>query len=79
MMSTAFNSNAINAIVGLMLPGALLGLGAPTQDAAFVAIFYVGLTALAVALALRGKGLDRRVGSIIIVAYLVFVAILATR
>jgi hypothetical protein len=34
---------------------------------------------LAVALALRGKGLDRRVGSIIIVAYLVFVAILATR
>jgi cation:H+ antiporter len=79
MMSTAFNSNAINAIVGLMLPGALLGLGAPTQDAAFVAIFYVGLTALAVALALRGKGLDRRIGSIIIVAYFFFVAILLTR
>lgn len=73
MMSTAFNSNAINVIVGLMLPAALLGLATPTEDASFVAIFYVGLTALAVALALRGKGLDRRAGSIIIGAYLVFV------
>jgi cation:H+ antiporter len=79
MLSTAFNSNAINAIVGLMLPAVILGLGAASGDAGVVALSYVGLTALAVALAFVGKGLDRRAGTIIIVAYFVFVAVLATR
>ena len=79
MLSTAFNSNALNVIVGLLVPAVILGLGAPSQDTGFVALFYVGLTAWAVALALRGRGLDRGSGSIIIVAYLVFVAVLATR
>jgi cation:H+ antiporter len=76
MLSTAFNSNAINVIVGLTIPAAILGLGAPSQDAGFVALFYLGLTALAVALALQAKGLNRRSGSAIIVAYLLFVAVL---
>ncbi|HEX7473613.1 MAG TPA: hypothetical protein VF323_11065 [Candidatus Limnocylindrales bacterium] len=78
-LSTAFNSNAINVIVGLLIPAAILGLGAASQDARFVALFYVGLTAGAVGLALRQRGLDRRSGSIIVVAYLVFAAVLATR
>ena len=76
MMSTAFNSNAINMIVGLTVPAAILGLGAPTQDAGFVAFFYLGLTAFAVALALQAKGLNRRSGSAIIAAYVLFVAVL---
>jgi cation:H+ antiporter len=79
VLSTAFNSNAINVIAGLMLPALILGLGSSSQDARFVALFYLGLTALAIALALHGKGLDRRAGSIIIVAYVIFVAVLATR
>jgi cation:H+ antiporter len=79
MLSTAFNSNAINAIVGLMLPAVILGLGGATRDAGFVAAAYLGLTALAVALAFLGRGLDRRAGSTIIVAYLVFVVVLVTR
>ena len=76
MLSTAFNSNAINMIVGLTLPAAILGLGAPSQDAGFVALFYLGLTAFAVALALQAKGLNRRSGSAIIGAYVVFAAVL---
>ena len=76
MLSTAFNSNAINVIIGLTIPAAILGLGAPSQDVGFVALFYLGLTALAVALALQAKGLNRRSGSVIIGAYLVFVALL---
>lgn len=76
MLSTAFNSNAINMIVGLTLPAAILGLGAPSQDAGFVALFYLGLTAFAVALALQAKGLNRRSGSAIIAAYVVFAAVL---
>jgi cation:H+ antiporter len=78
-LSEAFNSNAINAIVGLMLPGAILGLTRPSGDALFVALSYVILTEGCVVLALRGRGLDRRAGSLIIVGYLVFAAVLATR
>jgi cation:H+ antiporter len=79
VLSTAFNSNAINVIVGLLIPALILGLGGPSDEATFVALFYVGLTALAIALALRGKGLDRRSGSLIIAGYLVFAAVLVTR
>jgi cation:H+ antiporter len=78
-LSEAFNSNAINAIVGLMLPGAILGLTRPSGDALFVALSYVIMTEGCVGLALRGRGLDRRAGSLVIVGYLVFAAVLATR
>jgi len=78
-LSEAFNSNAINAIVGLMLPGAVLGLTRPSGDGLFVALSYVTLTVASAALALPGRGLDRRAGSLIIVGYLVFAAVLATR
>jgi cation:H+ antiporter len=79
VLSTAFNSNAINVIVGLLIPALILGLGGSSDDATFVALFYVGLTALAIALALQGKGLDRRSATIIIAGYLVFAAVLITR
>jgi cation:H+ antiporter len=79
VLSTAFNSNAINVIVGLLIPALILGLGGPSDEATFVALFYVGLTALAIALALRGKGLDWRSGSIIIAGYVIFAAVLVTR
>ena len=78
-LSEAFNSNALNIVIGLLLPGALLGLVAPSGDAAFVAKSFLALTAGAVALALRGRGLDRRAGSIIIVCYIVFAGVVATR
>jgi cation:H+ antiporter len=77
-LSEAFNSNAINAIVGLMLPGAILGLTRPSGDALFVALSYVLFTGASAALALPGRGLDRRAGSLIIIVYLVFAAVLAT-
>jgi cation:H+ antiporter len=78
-LSTAFNSNAFNVIVGLLIPGALLGLARPLDDALFVALSYLALTGASIALALRGRGLDRRAGSVIIAGYLVFAAVLATR
>jgi len=78
-LSAAFNSNALNVIVGLLLPGAILGLVAPSRDALFVAISYAFLTSAAVALALRGRGLDRRSGTLIIAGYLIFAGVLATR
>jgi cation:H+ antiporter len=79
VLSTAFNSNAINVIVGLLIPAMILGLGGASDDAIFVALFYVGLTALTIALALQGKGMDRRSGTIIIAGYVVFAVVLVTR
>ncbi len=78
-LSTAFNSNALNVLVGLLLPAAILGIGGPSSDRLLVAVSYVGLLAVTVGLAFRGRGLDRRTGAIIIVGYLVFAAMLATR
>ena len=78
-LSTAFNSNAINVILGFLVPAAFLSLVQPSADGRFVAVAYAVLTAMTVVLALMGRGLDRRAGSIIIVAYLVFVGVLATR
>jgi cation:H+ antiporter len=78
-LSTAFNSNVVNVVVGLLVPAAILGLGARSDDALFVALSYVAITASAVALAIRGRGLDRRAGAVIIAAYLLFAVVLGTR
>ncbi len=78
-LSEAFNSNIFNVIIGLLIPAALLGLATSAGDAIFVAGSYIAMTCLAVALALAGRGLDRRAGSVIIVAYVAFVIGVAVR
>ena len=78
-LSVAFNSNAFNVIVGLLVPGTLLGLARPSGDEVLVAMSFLTLTAASVALALSGRGLDRRTGSVVIAGYLVFAGVLVTR
>ncbi|MGH2465387.1 MAG: sodium:calcium antiporter [Candidatus Limnocylindrales bacterium] len=78
VLSTAFNSNAINVIVGFLVPAAILGL-ATSSDALLVAGSYLGLTVIAVVLAFRARGLDRRSGSVVIAAYVLFLVALVTR
>jgi Ca2+/Na+ antiporter len=78
-MSTAFNSNAINVVAGFLVPAAIIGLGPLGGDGLFVALSYLALTAWVVGLGLRGRGLDRRAGAVIIVTYAVYVVVLATR
>ncbi len=75
-LSTAMNSNALNVTVGFLLPGALIGIGAASASATLVAGAYLGLTLLALTLAYAGRGLRRRDGVLIIVAYLAFVSAL---
>lgn len=76
VLSTALNSNALNVAAGLLLPGALLGLGPRDGADTLVAAWYTGLTLIALFLAFRGHGLTRPPGALIIVGYLVFVAAL---
>ena len=75
-LSTALNSNAINLMAGLLLSGALLGLGAPSGPGRLVAIWNVALTAVVIAGAYRWSGLSRRAGVFVIGAYLAFVVVL---
>jgi cation:H+ antiporter len=70
-LSEAFNSNTINVLAGLLIPAVIIatpGLGGGLR----IAIWYGILTAVTVALALAGRGINRRSGALIIFAYLVF-------
>jgi cation:H+ antiporter len=73
-LSIALNSNALNVTLGLLLPGLLVGLGAPSGQATLVAAWYLALTVAAVACAYRARGLRRSHGALIICGYLGFVA-----
>jgi cation:H+ antiporter len=75
-LSTTTNSNNINVVVGLLVPAALLGLGAVTQAAVLAAWWYLGLTAAVLAWAFLRRGLTRVDGLVIGVAYVVFVVLL---
>jgi cation:H+ antiporter len=78
-LSTAMNSNAINVVFGLLLPGALVGLGAPSASSTLVAACYLGLTAFALLAAYAGHGLSRLSGALIVCGYIAFaIALLAT-
>jgi len=79
MLSTTLNSNALNITAGLLLPGTITGLGAPSPHTTLIAVWNVGLTAAALSFAYRDSGVRRVPGALIIGAYLVFLgSLLAT-
>ncbi len=71
-LSTALNSNALNVTIGLLLPAAVTGLGRPSGQAALIAAWYTGLTAVVLVFAYRDRGIGRAAGILVIAAYLVF-------
>ncbi|MCQ4080952.1 hypothetical protein NGB36_10155 [Streptomyces sp. RB6PN25] len=76
VLSTALNSNALNVAAGLLLPGAVLGLGPRSGQATLVAAWYAGLTLACLVLAYRDHGVYRASGLVVIAGYLAFVAAL---
>ena len=76
-LSEALNSNALNAIVGLMIPAVALGMGRPAGGAIVTAGWYAGLTAVTLGLAYAARGLGRRAGVLIIAVYLVLAIVLS--
>lgn len=74
--STALNSNNLNVVVGLLLPGVVVGLALPTFAGNFTSIAYVALTGLVLVFAFAKSGLTRRAGWVIIAGYAAFVACL---
>jgi cation:H+ antiporter len=76
-LSTTMNSNTINVAAGLLLPAVILGIGPAMASVSFVAAWYVGLTVLVLGFAYLHHGLRRRVGALIVVAYVVFAVTVA--
>jgi cation:H+ antiporter len=76
VLSTALNSNALNVVLGLLIPATLLGLGVPSGHATLTGAWYAGLTLAALAFAYADSGLRRDAGVLIVAGYLVFVGTL---
>jgi cation:H+ antiporter len=74
--STALNSNNLNVVVGLLVPAVVLGLARPMAGEVLTVVWYVGLTALTLGLALARRGLGRGEGWVVIGGYLAFVVAL---
>jgi hypothetical protein len=70
------NSNALNVLVGLLVPGTIVGLGGPSNHATLTGAWYVGLTVIALTIGYGDRGLRREAGALIVAGYLVFVSTL---
>ncbi|MGA2968863.1 MAG: hypothetical protein ABSE75_03560 [Acidimicrobiales bacterium] len=72
-LSTALSSNNLNVVVGLLIPGALIGLAAPSFAGTLTSTSYLLLTLIVLVVAYAQRGLNRRSGALIVGGYLIFV------
>jgi cation:H+ antiporter len=72
-LSEAMNSNMLNVLIGLLLPGVFLGLGTTGSAGLLIAAWYVGMTVLCLLMAYISRGLTRQEGVLIVIGYAVFV------
>jgi cation:H+ antiporter len=72
-LSTALNSNNLNVVIGLLIPGAILGLAAPSSAGTLTASSYVALTGLVLTVAFVKRGLSWRSGLLVVTGYGIFV------
>lgn len=79
VVSEAFNSNSLNILFGLAVPSLFLTLGGASGVQAFSAWWLLGMTVVAIAVAYSGRGLARPEGVLMILLYVPFVIVIATR
>ena len=76
VMSETMNSNTLNVLAGLLIPGVLVPLPTESSATGLTALWYAALTALVVLLVIGRGGLTRRSGVVVVVLYLCFVGAL---
>lgn len=79
VVSEALNSNSLNVLGGLALPALAVTLGAASGVEMFSVWWLEGMTILAVAVVYAGSGLGRFAGAGIVMLYVPFVIVIATR
>ena len=72
VLSTALNSNNLNVVVGLLVPGTILGLAPADAGGLATALFAAALTVLVVVLAVPRGRLTRHQGVAVLAGYLAF-------
>ena len=78
-VSEAFNSNSLNVVFGVAIPALFVSLGAATGLVTFSVWWLLGMTAVAVVLSYAGHGVRRAEGAVMILLYVAFAAVIATR
>ncbi len=76
VLSTSLNSNAINVLAGLLIPTTFVGIAPPSAQSTFVAASALAMTVLAIAFTYRRRGLARREGIALVLAYVLFAGVL---
>ncbi len=78
MLSEAMNSNTLNVVGGLVVPAAIVGVGAGhlSGGGQLTVWAYAAMTVAALGLGLAGRGMSRTVGAVLVGVYLAFVATL---
>jgi cation:H+ antiporter len=79
VVSETLNSNSLNILAGIALPGLAIALGSAAGLATFSVWWLVGMTVFAVALMYARRGLRRIDGVAIILLYVAFAAVIASR
>ena len=74
-LSTALNSNALNVAVGLLIPGAVLGVAHSSSHEVLVGVWYLVLTAVVVVFAWVDSGVASDAGWLVLAAYAVFIGV----
>ncbi len=78
-VSEAFNSNSLNVFAGIAIPSLFLTLGPATGLVTFSMWWLVGMTAVAVVFAYMGHGVRRVEGGAVILLYVAFAVVIASR
>ena len=78
-VSEAFNSNSLNVIAGIAIPSLFLTLGSAGGLGTFSMWWLLGMTAVAVVFAYMGHGVRRLEGGVVILLYVAFAVVVASR
>ncbi len=79
VISETLNSNSLNVLAGIAIPGLVVTLGAASGAAVFSAWWLVALTLLAVVVVYARRGLRRSDGVALLLLYGVFAGVIASR
>jgi cation:H+ antiporter len=78
-VSEAFNSNTLNVLAGIALPALILSLGTAGGLVTFSVWWLLGMTILCVVFCYAGHGLRRIEGGAVVLLYIAFAVVIASR